>query len=127
MEEVFRAGAEKVTVYRFRPLPGTAFEGFPPGKPGVKDRASRLIYEKGVELNRRYKEQLVGKTLKAIIVGERKRGEGIAYPFYHGPVIVVENASRYYGFLVEVEITRVLSERLVGGKIKRILRRVKPF
>ena len=127
MEEVFRAGAEKVTVYRFRPLPGTAFEGFPPGKPGVKDRASRLIYEKGVELNRRYKEQLVGKTLKAIIVGERKRGEGVAYPFYHGPVIVVENASRYYGFLVEVEITRVLSERLVGGKIKRVLRRVKPF
>ncbi len=125
MEGVFRAGAEKVTVYRFRPLPGTAFEGFPPGKPGVKDPASRIIYEKGVELNRRYKERLVGEVLKAIVVGQRN-SDGIAYPFYHGPVIIVKNASRYHGFLVEVEITSVLSERLVGGKIKRVLRRIKP-
>ncbi len=125
MEEVFKAGAEKVTVYRFRPLPGTAFQGFPPGKPGVKDPASKIIYEKGVELNRRYKEKLVGKTIKAIIVGKKNR-DGIAYPFYHGPVILVENAARYHGFLIEVKITRVLSERLVGGKITRIICKIEP-
>ncbi len=124
MEKVFEKGAEKITVYRFTPLPGTAFEGFPPGPPSIKDPASRLIDEKAVELNRDYKKKMLGRKLEVIVVG-RKRSDGIAYPVKHGPVVVISGGSIYYGYRVLVEIVDVVSDRLVRGKIKRVLKKVK--
>lgn len=123
MEEAFHRGAEKITVYRFTPLPGTAFESFPPAPPSHKDPASWLIDSKASELNKLYKGKLVGKELKVIVVGRRGK-DGIAYPFYHGPVVLVDNGFRYKGYMVIVKITGVVSDRLVRGKVLKTIKRV---
>ncbi len=124
MEEIFRKGAEKVTVYRFTPLPGTAFEGFPPGPPSIRDPASKLIDEKAIELNRDYKRKMLGREVEVVVVG-RRRGDGVAYPVRHGPVVIVEGGSMYYGYKVLVEIVDIISDRLVKGRVKRVLKKVR--
>ena len=123
MEEAFNKGAEKITVYKFSPLPGTAFEKFSPGPPANRDPASSLIYSKAIELNKIYKNRLIDKSVKAVVVG--KRGSyGVAYPFYHGPVILVNDGIKFKGYLVEVKIVKVISDRLVEGQILRVIRRI---
>ena len=65
MEELYRLGVEKITAYRFRPLPGTAFEGL---RTEVTS-ASRMIAEKAKEINERAKVRYIGAKVKAIAAG----------------------------------------------------------
>ena len=123
MEEAFSKGAEKITVYRFSPLPGTAFEQFPPGPPAHSNPASSLIYSKATELNKMYKNRLIGKNIEAVVVG-RRGSYGVAYPFYHGPVILVNDGIRFRGYLAKIKITKVISDRLVEGRVLRVIRRI---
>jgi hypothetical protein len=78
MRSVFEIGAEKITIYRFRPLPGTAFEKFK-----VRVNAdSRKILKYAIRLNRVRKELLVGNVVKAVAAPGT-----YAYPLQGGPVI----------------------------------------
>ncbi len=122
MEELWRLGAKKITVYKFRPLPGTAFQDFEPPGP---DSASRIILRKALELNRLAKNELVGRVLKAVIAGWHPvRRKLVAYPLPHGPVVLVNGGRRLIGWLARVEVTGVVSERMLKGRIVRLLRRV---
>ena len=127
MREFDRLGVEKITTYRFTPLPGTAFEKFPPGKPITRDRLSRAIVEEANKINIKRKMELKGKVLEAIVVGKyhKNRKYSVAYPIPHGPVILLKNADKYYGFKVKVKIVDVISERLVEGEILYIIRKIR--
>ncbi len=122
MEELWRLGARKITVYRFRPLPGTAFQDFEPPPPGSY---SRVILRKALELNKRAKNEVVGRVVKAIIAGWHPvRKMLVAYPLPHGPVILVKGARRLVGWVARIEVTGVVSERMLRGRIVRLVKRV---
>lgn len=128
MDELEKIGVEKITTYRFTPLPGTAFEKFPPGKPITKDKLGRQIVERAKKINIKYKETIIGKRVDAIVVNpyHKDRRFNIAYPILHGPVILIKNSEKYYGFRVKVRIVRIVSERVVEGEIVNIVRKVLP-
>jgi len=120
MEQLYRLGAEKVTAYRFTPLPGTAFENAK-----VKlTRASMMIKEKAQELNAKAKKKLLGRKMLGIVAGyHRARRRLVIYPLPHGPVTLASGEKQLVGWLVEVRVTDIVSERMVEGVI---VRRVKP-
>ncbi|MDK2384085.1 MAG: radical SAM protein, partial [Candidatus Korarchaeota archaeon] len=51
MKKLGRAGVEKVTVERFTPLPGTAFQDMPPAPPAYRDKASLMIVREASRIN----------------------------------------------------------------------------
>ena len=115
LNKAWAAGAEKITLYRFTPLKGTAFEGFPRPAPAMKSLA-RPLYEFVRELNYRAKKRLVGSIVKVVGVAELGRGLVIAYTLPHGPVVKVVNAGRFYlGKVFKVRITKAISDRVVVG------------
>ncbi len=111
MELAYRFGAEKITVYRFRPLPGTAFEGYEV----IPNRGSKIIANKAIELNRMRKEELIGTVVKVIVAPSTGKGM-YAYPLMGGPVVKLKTKRRIrVGKVIDVRITKVLSDRLVEG------------
>ncbi len=125
ISELERYNIEKITLYRFTPLPGSAFEDFPKAKPYIKDTLSFKVARKVQEVNARSKFKLLNRIVKAIVVGEYKRKYVIGYPFYHGPVILFDReAKRYIGFLVKARIKKVVSDRLVYGIIENVERKI---
>ena len=119
-------GVEKITAYRFKPLPETAFQDYPPGKPYVHDVRSKVIVDAVKEVNVKAKNMVKGKTIRCIVVrpSVRMDKDAIGYPLYHGPVVRIANGLKYVGFLVDTRITDVLSDRVVRGDIVKVLRRV---
>lgn len=117
MRESVRAGASRIILYRFRPLPMSAFHGFPGAPPAVKDVLSKRIYDEARKANESLKEDLVGETLRVVIAEAYDRDPRlyVAYPMLHGPVVLVEDAERLEGEIAEVEITGVVSHRMVRG------------
>jgi radical SAM superfamily enzyme YgiQ (UPF0313 family) len=117
IRESVRAGASRIILYRFQPLPMSAFHGFPGAPPAVKDLLSKRIYDEARKANEELKEDLVGETLRVVIAEyyDRDPRLHVAYPMLHGPVVLVEDAERHKGEIVEVEITGVVSHRMVRG------------
>ena len=115
-------GVEKITLYRFTPLKGTAFEGFSRPPPAVKSQARKLYYTIR-RINYVSKKKLVGQVLRAVGVATKAGDALIAYTLPHGPVIKVltESPEVFIGKTLEVVITRVLSDRAVEGRIKAVL------
>ena len=114
MERLYNLGAEKITAYRFTPLPGSYLEKI---SPDILPCSYKVhpIKAKAIELNRRAKKKLIGQIVRLVIVNYSKRYKGyIAYPLAHGPVTVVKPS----GFLrerciVDARITSVLNDRVI--------------
>ncbi|WFO75709.1 radical SAM protein [Desulfurococcaceae archaeon MEX13E-LK6-19] len=88
--KLYSEGVEKITLYKFIPLPFTSFENYKP----VISKYSNLINELKhliAKHNSKRKRELIGSTIKAYII---KTNTGIyGYPVLHGPVIVVNKRS----------------------------------
>lgn len=110
---------DKVTIYRFRPLPMSAFGDFPLPPPAVQNPISKMISDAANEVNLKKKKEFVGEKVKVIISEPNYRDEkgAIAYILTGGPIVAVENAREKIGEIVEVEIIRTLSEKLILGRI----------
>ncbi len=122
MERLWRLGAVKVTAYRFRPLPGTAFQDFEPPRPGSPGYAIR---EKAEELNRREKRRWLGKLVDAIVAGwHPARRMLVAYPLPHGPVTLLRGPRSLIGWLVRLRVVGVASDRMLVGRLVSRLKRV---
>ncbi len=123
MEELYQLGAVKVTAYRFRPLPGTAYEDEKP----VVTEASKLIARKAEQINRRAKYSYLNTTVNAIVVGYHPAKRMlVAYMLPHGPVVLVRGPRTLVGWLVEVKVVDVVSDRMLEGVVVRRVRRVAP-
>ena len=74
-------------------------------------------------MNSSLKEEIVGKNLKVVIAEPYDKDQRffVAYPLLHGPVVLVERVDELLDQLVEVEITRVISERIVEGKVVHVM------
>ncbi len=117
MHKLVAAGAEKITAYRFTPLPGTAFEDF--NIPRTKGRHPILLESKN--LNKVVKKRLLGLRIKGVVGGyyrSRKLSGVVVYPFHHGPVIIARSKHVLEkGSVIEVVIDEIISDRLVAGTI----------
>jgi len=118
-------GVERIVLYRFTPLPRTAFEDASRPSAAVKDPIRRVLYDKVKAFNTESKHRILGRMLKAV-VASRYRGfrQLIAYPLTHGPVVIVEGSENLIGTVVMAKIVDIISDRLVRGEIVSVLRRV---
>jgi radical SAM superfamily enzyme YgiQ (UPF0313 family) len=113
------AGASRIILYRFQPLPMSAFHDQPKAPPAMRDKLSKRIYDSARRANRALKEDLKGEKLRVVVAGpyDRDRRYHVAYPVPHGPVVLVDGGEGLVGELVEVEVVGVVSERMVRGRI----------
>jgi radical SAM superfamily enzyme YgiQ (UPF0313 family) len=114
-------GAERIILYRFRSLPMSAFESEPSGPPAVKNILSKRIVMAAKKANLQVKEELLGQNLRVVIAERYDKDPSyhVAYPLYHGPVVLIEDEGGYEGEVVNAKITEIRSDRLVVGVLKR--------
>ncbi len=126
VDKLENLGVEKIVLYRFRPLPGSAFEKAPRPLPAIKRPVARELYERVKMFNESRKNELVGKIVRVVIACPypKKSGYLVSYPLYHGPVVLVRASRRFIGCIADVRIERVLSERIVEGKLLYTRRRL---
>lgn len=109
----------KITIYRFRPLPLSAFGDFPVPKPAVKNPDSQLISKAAYEVNLQKKKKLKGKIVK-VIVSEpnyRDKDGAMGYILNGGPIVAVKNARQQIGEILKVRIEKAITDKLVLGRI----------
>jgi radical SAM superfamily enzyme YgiQ (UPF0313 family) len=113
-----KAGAERVILYRFQSLPLSTFTDYPSGPPVTQNPLSKRISNAAREANLDSKKDLVGRTIKVVVAEEYGRDSRyyVAYPLYHGPVVLLEGSKFESGEVVSVKITSIASERMVYGK-----------
>ncbi len=111
-------GAERVILYRFKSLPMSAFRDEHSGPPAARNPLSQRIYEAAQEANRKSKMGLLGSRMKVVIAEPYGRDHRyhVAYPLYHGPVVLVENFEGLPGEITDVTISGVASDRMVYGR-----------
>ncbi|WP_342606846.1 B12-binding domain-containing radical SAM protein [Staphylothermus hellenicus] len=112
-------GVEKITLYKFVPLPGTAFQDL---KPDIKrhSRIINLIKKKVEKHNLMSKKSLIGRKIHVLLL--YNNGKYYGYPINHGPTVFVKGLTspRFSGCEALVEIYDV-APRFVWGKFIRIL------
>lgn len=120
VDKLIDAGVEKITLYKFIPLPFTAFKDMKPSLENVEDLIHKLK-KKVNDHNYKQKEKLKGKIIRAYLVFSK--GKYYGYPVLHGPTVFVKGlkSSGFSGCLAEVEITDI-APRFVWGRFLRILR-----
>jgi len=123
------AGADWIILYRFTPLPMSAFAQMPKAPPAARDPLGNRLRENVLKANKMLKHRWIGRKLKAIIDGKypKDRRFHVAYPMPHGPVILLKNADGLEGKTVEVTITSITSERVTKGIITHPSKRIKPL
>jgi hypothetical protein len=72
-----------------------------------------MISDLAIDLNRRRKEELLGKIMEVIVAPKTGR-YCYAYPINGGPVVRLNRGLRA-GSVVKVRIKRVISDRMVEG------------
>ncbi len=115
MRKAVKLGAERIIMYKFVPLPGTAFEGYHPSKYVLS--LSRILVKEARRLNRELKNVFLGKTVKAIVAS---KNPPIAYMLKHGPYILLRNTKLEPGTVIDVKIDEVKSSRLVSGNVVKV-------
>jgi radical SAM superfamily enzyme YgiQ (UPF0313 family) len=119
IEESIKAGASRIILYRFQPLPMSSYQDVSRAPPAAKDKLSNMIHEAAIKANNRIKEKLVGSTIRVVIseTYPKDRTYHVAYPLYHGPVVLVKDVQELEGEIVDVFISGMISDRIVRGEI----------
>ena len=122
VRKLWRVGVEKVTLYRFTPIKGTAFEGFPKPPPAIKSVA-RPLYNLVKRLNYVAKRRLIGKEVRVVGVSyDPRTREVIAYTLPHGPVTRVVGhgvGPELVGKVFTVVVRRAVSDRVVEATLRK--------
>lgn len=113
MDKMAKYGVEKITIYRFKPLPMSAFGDCELSPPAIKNKASKIILDKAKLINLEQKKSLIGKRIDAVVAEKIKPGEYIAYPLEEGPTILLKAETAPINELVKVKIIKIKSEKLV--------------
>ncbi|MCG3222939.1 MAG: hypothetical protein H7647_00625, partial [Candidatus Heimdallarchaeota archaeon] len=76
-----------------------------------------------INFNKHKKTQMIGEKIEVIIAEKDKVRENtyICYPLYSGPAVSIESEEKLLGRLAKVEISKMLSDKLVKGEIIEIL------
>lgn len=118
MREIGDEGAERIILYGFRPLPGSAFEDFPPSS--ITSELGRRMRRAAETINRSKKLDYVGRIVQGVAAEPSwaRHGHTMVYPLDEGPVITVQGGYSP-GTLLNVRVTGVLSPSLVTGEVVR--------
>ncbi len=121
IDDSVTAGASRIILYRFQPLPMSAFQDLHRAPPAARDPLSGLVHDAAMRANSRLKEKLIGSRIRVVVAEpySRDRMYHVAYPMLHGPVVLVERAQGLEGEVVEVEVSGVASDRIVHGTLVR--------
>lgn len=114
--KLFKAGVEKVTLYKFTPLPLTLFEFL---KPSIEECAELIRELKAFvnKFNAIAKKTYLGKFINVLTLVVEGRAYG--YPVDHGPVVFINNSNKLRsGCIATVRITDVRSRHVVGELIE---------
>ncbi|MCS7111012.1 MAG: B12-binding domain-containing radical SAM protein [Ignisphaera sp.] len=122
-------GVEKIVLYRFTPLPCTAFGNYPRPEPAVMNPAKAKLYRLVTEFNRAQKYRLVNRVVDVVIASRYSRNPRylVSYPVRHGPVVLVRASTRFIGTIAAVRISEVGSDRLVYGELIHVKKRLKLY
>ncbi|ACX71915.1 Radical SAM domain protein [Methanocaldococcus vulcanius M7] len=103
---------DKITVYKFRPLPMSAFQNF---KPNIT-KYSLLIRETANKINLEIKKRYIGRVLEVIISERhfRNRRDAIGYLPDSGLMIVVKDGAKFIGKTKKVKIVKAYEKYLEG-------------
>jgi radical SAM superfamily enzyme YgiQ (UPF0313 family) len=116
MREISDEGVERIILYGFRPLPGSAFEHCPPSS--VENELGRRMRREAERINRGNKVRYVGLVIRGIAAEPSwaKHGHTMVYPLDEGPVVTIQGGYSP-GTLLNVRVTGVLSPGLVTGEV----------
>jgi threonylcarbamoyladenosine tRNA methylthiotransferase MtaB len=116
MRAVSEAGAERIILYGFRALPGSAFANYPDSS--VKNEFGVLLRKEAERINRQKKEHYLGKTVPGIAAEPSRTHHGftMVYPLEEGPLMTIPGGFSTGTFL-NVKVTKVLSASLVEGRV----------
>ena len=116
MREVSKAGAERIILYGFRPLPGSAFEKHP--ESSTRDEHGLLLRQEADRINREKKDNYLGKILRGIAAEPSwvRHGYTMVNPLEEGPLMTVPGGYSP-GTLLDVRVSKVLSGGLVAGEV----------
>ena len=119
IDDSVAAGASRIILYRFQPLPMSTYQDLPRAPPSAKDPLSGLVYDAALRANSGLKEKLIGTRIKAVIAEPYLKDNRfhVAYPMLHGPVVLVQRALGMEGEVVDVEISGMVTERIVIGTL----------
>ena len=121
--------AEKITVYKYLPLPNSPFTitntPLPVDRHLLKIRREELK-KAIINFNLAKKHTLIDTEIISIVAErDRTREETyICYPLHSGPAISVTTSKDILGKLVKILITGVVSDKLVSGKIMKIIENI---
>ena len=107
---------DKITVYKFRPLPMSAFQNF---KPNIT-KHSLLIRDTANKINLEIKRRYIGKILE-VIISERhfkNKRDAIGYLPDSGLMVVVKDGANFIGGIKRVKITKAHEKFLEGRVVK---------
>lgn len=111
------AKAEKITIYRFKPLPGTAFEGFRVTG-AMLDDAEPMVAE-AMRINGAGKERHVNTMVKVLIAERdfRDKEAAIAYMLQGGPKVKLRDCRHLVNDkkVHVARITGVISDKMTQG------------
>ena len=116
MHNVSEAGAERIILYGFRSLPGSAFANYP--ESSLKDEFGQILRNEAEKINRQKKEQYLEKVVRGIAAEPSRTHHGftIVYPLEEGPLMTVPGGFSS-GTLLFVRVNEVLSSGLVAGEV----------
>ncbi len=116
MREVSKVGAERIIMYGFRPLPGSAFENYP--ESSTKDEFGIQLRKEAERINREKKDSYLGKIIRGIAAEPSwaRHGYTMVSPLEEGPLMTVPGGYSP-GTLLNVRVSEVLSSGLVAGEV----------
>jgi len=116
MREISEAGAERIILYGFRSLPGSAFEGF--SESSTRDEFGIQLRREAERINRKKKNDYIGLVVRGIAAESSwaRAGYTMVYPLEEGPIMTVPGGFSA-GTIVDIRILRVLSSGLVEGEV----------
>ncbi len=116
MQEVSEAGAERIILYGFRPLPGSAFEEFPEAR--SDDPISEPLRIEAARVNRSKKNRYVGLLVKGVAAEPSwsRHGYTMVYPLAEGPLMTIKGGYTA-GTILNLRVTKVLSAGLLEAEV----------
>ncbi len=117
------AGVEKITLYKYTPLPRTAFQNLKPQIEKYRDIIA-VIKRRIQRFNYSRKKDLLNKFVEAYLILNKENMKWYGYPVMHGPTIFIRDRleESMNGARALVKIVGI-SSRYVWGKVIRIIAR----
>ena len=116
MKAVSEAGAERIILYGFRALPGSAFAEYPDAF--MSDDLGAILRKEAERINRQKKEDYLDTVMQGVAAEPSwgHHGYTMIYPLAEGPIMTVHGGYSP-GTLVSVRIIKVLSDGLLEGEV----------